>query len=119
MPTFAHIEIPKGALKGQRRIALDSQLLDPDEPRARVHPTFSVARCGQAHHPVVLVDDESLRCALPGSIDGTPLDDPDLDGEARIPNARAGERLGIHLYWRARYRRILLGISHLTQLNTS
>jgi Lhr-like helicase len=67
---------------GQRRITLDGQRFDPDEPHARLYPTFFCRGCGQEYHPVVLVDDEGVRRALPRSIDETPLDDPDSKEEA-------------------------------------
>ena len=62
---------------GLRRVTLDGQRFDPEEPDARLYPTFFCRACGQEYHPVVLGDDQSVRRALPRSIDETPLDEDD------------------------------------------
>jgi Lhr-like helicase len=61
----------------QRRVTLDGQRFDPDDPEARLYATFFCRACGQEHHPVVLVDEGGVRRVLPRDIDETPLDDPD------------------------------------------
>ena len=60
---------------GGRRVTLDGQLFDPEDPDARLYPTFFCRHCGQEHLPVVLVDEDGARRALPRPIDETPLDD--------------------------------------------
>jgi hypothetical protein len=61
----------------QRRVTLDGQRFDPDDPEARLYSTFFCRNCGQEHHPVVLVEEGGERRVLPRDIDETPLDDPD------------------------------------------
>lgn len=65
-----------------RRVTLDGQLFDPEDPEARLYPTFFCRGCGQEFHSVTLADYEGVRCALPRSIDETPVDDADTDDEA-------------------------------------
>lgn len=60
----------------RRRVTLDGQRFDPEEPEARLYATFFCRSCGQEFHPVVLEDDGGGLRALPRSIDETPLDDP-------------------------------------------
>lgn len=60
---------------GQRRVTLDGQRFDPDDPDARLYATFFCRNCGQEHHPVVLGIDDGLQRVLPRDIDETPLDD--------------------------------------------
>ncbi len=61
----------------RRRVTLDGQRFDPDDPEARLYATFFCRNCGQEHHPVVLVDEGGITRVLPRDIDETPLDDPD------------------------------------------
>lgn len=61
----------------QRRVTLDGQRFDPDDPEARLYETFFCRNCGQEHHPVVLVDEGGAQRVLPRDIDETPLDDAD------------------------------------------
>ena len=65
----------------QRRVTLDGQLFDPDDPdqKARFYETFFCRNCGQEHHPVVIVEEAGMRRVLPRDIDETPLDEPDSD----------------------------------------
>ena len=63
----------------RRRVTLDGQRFDPEDPEARLYPTFFCRNCGQEHHPVVLADDEGVLRAFPRPIDETPLEDPDQD----------------------------------------
>ena len=60
---------------GRRRVTLDGQLFDPEDPDARLYPTFFCRHCGQEHLPVVLINEDRGRRALPRPIDETPLDD--------------------------------------------
>jgi hypothetical protein len=60
-----------------RRVTLDGQRFDPDDPEARLYATFFCRNCGQEHHPVVVEEKGGLRQVLPRDIDETPLDDPD------------------------------------------
>jgi Lhr-like helicase len=61
----------------QRRVTLDGQRFDPDDPEARLYATFFCRACGQEHHPVVLAEEGGVRRVLPRDIDETPLDDSD------------------------------------------
>ncbi len=63
-----------------RRVTLDGQRFDPEDPDARLYPTFFCRQCGQEHHPVVLVQDGGVTRILPRPIDETPLEDTE-DGE--------------------------------------
>jgi Lhr-like helicase len=60
-----------------RRVTLDGQLFDPEDPEARLYSTFFCRNCGQEHHPIVLTDRDGTRCALPRPIDESPLDNED------------------------------------------
>jgi hypothetical protein len=59
---------------GQRRVTLDGQRFDPQDPDSRLYATFFCRNCGQEHHPVVLVGDGGISRLLPRPIDETPLD---------------------------------------------
>jgi Lhr-like helicase len=61
----------------RRRVTLDGQLFDPEDPGARLYPTFFCRGCGQEHYPVVLVQEAGMTRVLARDIDETPLDDPD------------------------------------------
>jgi DEAD/DEAH box helicase len=61
----------------QRRVTLDGQRFDPDDPNSRLYATFFCRNCGQEHHPVNLVEEGGVRRVLPRDIDETALDDPD------------------------------------------
>jgi Lhr-like helicase len=65
---------------GQRRVTLDGQRFDPQDPDARLYATFFCRNCGQEHHPVVLVQDGGVTRLLPRPIDEAPLEDTE-DGE--------------------------------------
>lgn len=67
----------------ERKITLDGQKYDPDEPDARLYPLFFCRRCGQEFHPVTLAPDSGVMRAFPRPIDETPLDDEN-------PEMRAG-----------------------------
>jgi hypothetical protein len=58
-----------------RKVTLDGQRFDPDDPEARLYATFFCRNCGQEHHPVVMVDEGGTKRVLPRDIDETPLDD--------------------------------------------
>jgi Lhr-like helicase len=59
----------------QRKVTLDGQRFDPDDPEARLYATFFCRNCGQEHHPVVLTEEGGIRRILPRDIDETPVDD--------------------------------------------
>lgn len=61
----------------RRRVTLDGQLFDPDDPEARLYPTFFCRNCGQEHLPVVLMGKGTGGQVLPRPIDETPLEDAD------------------------------------------
>ncbi len=63
-----------------RRVTLDGQRFDPEDPDARLYPTFFCRQCGQEHHPVLLVQDGGVTRILPRPIDEAPLEDTE-DGE--------------------------------------
>ena len=65
---------------GQRRVTLDGQRFDPQDPAARLYATSFCRNCGQEHHPVVLVQDGGVNRVLPRPIDEAPLEDTE-DGE--------------------------------------
>jgi hypothetical protein len=71
-------------LKGQgdRRVTLDSQRFDPNDPGSRLYPTFFCRTCGQEFHPVVLTDEDGAHLARPRPIDEAPLDSDDSPDEA-------------------------------------
>jgi len=62
---------------GSRRVTLDGQRNDPEDPEARLYATFFCRGCGQEYHPVVLVEEGGVQTAIPRPIDETPLDEPD------------------------------------------
>ena len=66
----------------QRRVTLDGQRFDPDDPEARLYATFFCRACGQEHHPVVLVDASGETRVLPRDIDEIPLDDAESRDQA-------------------------------------
>jgi hypothetical protein len=61
----------------QRKLTLDGQRFDPDDPEARLYATFFCRNCGQEHHPVILVEEGGVRRIVPRDIDETPVDDPE------------------------------------------
>lgn len=61
---------------GQRRVTLDGQRFDPEDPGSRLYPTFFCRGCGQEHHPVLLTEVDGRQEAAPRAIDDTPVDDP-------------------------------------------
>jgi len=70
-------------LEQKRKVTLDGQRFDPDDPEARLYPIFFCRRCGQEFHPVTLSSEAGVVRALPRPIDETPLDDGN-------PEMRAG-----------------------------
>lgn len=67
---------------GRRRVTLEGQRFDPQEPDARLYATFFCRNCGQEHHPVTCVDEGGTVLALPRSIDEAPVEDSDGAAEA-------------------------------------
>ncbi len=49
----------------RRRVTLDGQRFDPDDPEARLYATFFCRNCGQEHHPVVLAEEGGVTRVLP------------------------------------------------------
>jgi Lhr-like helicase len=62
---------------GRRRVTLEGQRFDPQDPEARLYATYFCRNCGQEHHPVVLVEDGGVTRVLPRPIDEAPLDTED------------------------------------------
>jgi hypothetical protein len=62
---------------GRRRVTLEGQRFDPQDPEARLYATFFCRNCGQEHHPVILVEDGGVTRVLPRPIDEAPLDTED------------------------------------------
>ena len=48
-----------------RKVTLDGQRFDPDEPEARLYSIFFCRRCGQEVHPVTLVTEVGVIRAIP------------------------------------------------------
>ena len=66
----------------QRRVTLDGQRFDPEDPDARLYATFFCRSCGQEHHPVTLLKDGGVNQVFPRPIDETPLEDAEDEEEA-------------------------------------
>jgi hypothetical protein len=64
----------------RRRVTLDGQRFDPQDPDARLYAPFFCRNCGQEHHPVVLDEDGGITCVRLRSIDDTPIEGTE-DGE--------------------------------------
>jgi Lhr-like helicase len=71
---FAYATLRK---PGQRRVTLDGQRFDPDDPAARLYGAFFCRSCGQEYHPVMLVDEGGANRFIQRSMDDTPTDDRD------------------------------------------
>lgn len=67
---------------GRRRVTLDGQLFDPEDPSARLYPTFFCRSCGQEYHPVILTEQAGTQQLVPRSIDETPMGDEDRVNQA-------------------------------------
>ena len=72
-----------------RKVTLDGQRFDPNDPDARLYSTFFCRNCGQEHHPVVLTTEDGKPVVLPRDIDETPLDDPDSAETSSKPSLTA------------------------------
>lgn len=64
---------------GRRRVTLDGQIFDPDDPEARLYGTYFCRACGQEYHPATRINDGGVDRFISRSIDDTPIDDPDSD----------------------------------------
>lgn len=62
---------------GKRRVTLDGQRFDPEDPDARLYGTYFCRACGREYHSVTLADDDGTQRMLPRPIDETPIEDPD------------------------------------------
>lgn len=72
---------------GRRLVDLSGELFHRNRPEARLYPLFFCRSCGQEVHSVSLSEDREL---LPRSIDQTPQDAPDDEGNLHgflVPNA--------------------------------
>jgi Lhr-like helicase len=67
---------------GLRRVTLDGQRFDPEDPEARLYGAFFCRSCGQEYHPVTQVDEGGVSRFIQRSMDDTPTDDPD---ESALP----------------------------------
>ena len=78
--------------EGQRRVSLDGQRFDPDDPEARLYPTYFCRNCGQEYHSVTSTAAGGATQVLPRSIDDVPLSDADTDEIAGylMPEPAAG-----------------------------
>lgn len=66
---------------GERSVTFDGQKFDPKNPEKLLFATHFCRRCGQEHHPVLIVEDLVGRRFEKREIDDTPVeedDDPDL-----------------------------------------
>ena len=59
-----------------RRVVLEGQVFHPDDPTARLYPTFFCRECGQEHHSVSIVNGQ----VIARSIDEPPSDETEADG---------------------------------------
>lgn len=66
---------------GHRSVTLDGQLFDPENPRARLYPTYFCRVCGQEHHPVRLTSIDGCDTFVQRSIDAAPSSEPDADDD--------------------------------------
>ena len=64
---------------GSRRVSLDGQRYEPEDPGARLYATFFCRSCGQEFHPVTMMRGTGISEFVPRSIDDTPLEDSDTD----------------------------------------
>lgn len=65
-----------------RKVLLEGQLEDPDEPGVRLYPTRFCRQCGQEHHVITLADEGDGLIAIPRSIDETPINSDEDEDEA-------------------------------------
>ena len=60
---------------GERRVTLEEQRFDPDDPDSRLYPAFSCPNVWAGFQPDFLVDKDGTRQVLPRAIDETPIED--------------------------------------------
>lgn len=79
----------------RRRVLLDGQLYDPEDPSRRLYATYFCRICGQEYHPVRLRGDNEERQCLPRDIDDMPTrrEEADTLEDDGTPDAEM-ERLG-------------------------
>ena len=80
--------------RDQRRVTLDGQRFDPEEPDARLYATFFCRSCGQEHHPVTLLKDGGINQVLPRPIDETPLEDAEDEAGYLMPEPQSDADYG-------------------------
>ncbi len=76
---FVHATLKGG---GNRRVTLEGQRFDPNDPSSRLYPTFFCRTCGQEFHPVTLVRRENTHHLLPRPIDETPIENDGSEDQA-------------------------------------
>ncbi len=64
----------------ERRVSLDGQKFDPDEPEARLYPMFFCRECGQEHLSVAVAHDGAERRVIARAIDEPVSDEVEADG---------------------------------------
>jgi len=71
---------------GRRKVTVDGQLFDPENPEKRLYPIHFCRECGQEYHPVRLVSSEGQQLVLARDIEDAPLprgeseeDDPESE----------------------------------------
>jgi hypothetical protein len=72
---YSTLDVP-----GSRTITFEGQIFDPAHPEKRLYATHFCRRCGQEHHPVMLVDDMGPGRFEKREIDDVPVsedEDPD------------------------------------------
>ncbi len=65
-----------------RRVTLEGQVYDPDEPTARLYPTSFCRSCGQEYHSVEVAERAGEHELLPRPIDEEPLNDKGAEPRA-------------------------------------
>lgn len=66
----------------RRKVTLDGQKYDPQDPSARLYPTYFCRQCGQEYHPVARLEVDNIYCMVPRPIDEAPLEDGEFGGES-------------------------------------
>ncbi len=71
---FATLEAP-----GRRKVTVDGQIFDPENPEKRLYPIHFCRDCGQEYHPVRLVSIDGEQRVLARDIEDAPLNRSDSD----------------------------------------
>lgn len=67
---------------GSRSVRSDGQIFDPDFPEKRLYAAHFCRQCGQEHHPVYFISDETGERFEKREIDDTPSADDDDDDQS-------------------------------------